>query len=95
MCGMAEKYYTNMESGAKPPGRELLERAAEQAGFTFEDCISLPVSTPVASRHQAAIAAFTKAVTDWREPEALDAVAALDAMRKEKKVKIGGRTRKK
>ena len=95
LCGKDEKYYTNMEGGARPPGRELLERAAEAAGLAFQDCIHLPKAAPIPTRKQSAISIFIQAVSDWREPEALDAAAALAVMAKPKRPKIGGRTRKK
>jgi hypothetical protein len=38
-------HYTGAENdvAGKLPSRELLEAAAEKAGFTFEECISLPL----------------------------------------------------
>jgi len=94
LCEKDEKYYTNMESGAKSPGRELLERAAKVAGFEFENCIVLPVDLPMSPPQQRALDPFIAALHDWRLLAALDASDYLQKMKKPKKPKLGGRTRK-
>jgi hypothetical protein len=94
MCGVDEDYYASMEVGAKPPGKKLLRVAAEQAGFKFEDCLRLPVAIKRPARHQDAINEFMKALSDWREEMALDAIGLLRGAVKPKRPKWGGRTRK-
>ncbi len=89
-----EDYYSNMEAGAKAPGRELLELAAREAGFTFEDCIQIPAHASV-TKHDHALNVFKESLNDWREAAALDSALALQNIRKPKRVKTGGRTRKK
>lgn len=100
LCGSAiGKRYTgetirNMEEGYKPPGRELLEAAARVAGIEFQDCIQLPEKPPVLSENDAALDIFTRALHDWRGPAALKAALDLATMKKPKRRKYGGRTRK-
>lgn len=94
MCGVDEKYYTNMEGGAKAPGRELLEEAARVAGIDFQSCIVLPQDQPMNPPQKRAFDAFTAALHDWRFAAAIDAAYFLETMQRPKKPKHGGRTRK-
>jgi transcriptional regulator with XRE-family HTH domain len=89
-------YLKNIEEGVTKPGRRLLEKvaAAAGAGFTFEDCLSLPVERPLPSHKKREIAQFTAFLNDWREPYARESLHELEIMKKPKREKTGGRTRK-
>lgn len=81
-----ERYYSNVENGEGSPGRLMLEQAAIEAGFAFEDCIVIPNSPPDSS-----LKAFKDALNDWRESIARKYATDLSTMKKPKRKKTGGR----
>lgn len=101
LCGVVPRYYANVESDnpkAEMPGRPLLEKAAVQAGFEFENCINIPVEIPVTTAEQDAINEFRAAIGDWRKDHALMAAWLLrDLPRPPRptREKRGGRARNK
>ena len=100
-CGQAagkeytEAYFRNIEEGYQKPGRELLEAAAQAAGFDFESSLQLPARPPVPSRKETAIRNFMKALNDWRENDAIEAADILSRQKKPRRLKTGGRSRRK
>jgi hypothetical protein len=91
----SENYYRNMENGTNKPGRELLEAAAEAAGFTLEQCLQIPAHLGKPDQKDEVVDLLKEALSDWREAAALRAVMPLATMSKPKRPKRGGRTRKK
>jgi len=89
----------NYLGGYQKPGRELLESAAQAAGYPFERWIQSPVGLKLSPIKQEAVDFFLEALTDpydaRRVEAALNAGHALAAMKKPRRKKTGGRTRKK
>jgi len=87
------RYYTSCEKGEPNfiPGRWMLEKAAEQAGLTLEDCIRFPVDDPNKRERESAMEVFEMALRNWKRPAALKAATDLTVLKRQKRPKYGGR----
>lgn len=87
-----EAYYINKEAGlGEPPGRKLLEDAAQLAGTSLEDCLQPPQRL---TKNEKYLQIFRDALNDWRALDAVNAALSLSQLQRPKRKKYGGRGRK-
>lgn len=98
ISGYTGRSYSNAESGATGTlvGLEMMEAAARAAGFEFEDAIQMPGPSDMPKHKRDALRDFMNALNDDSMLGAvLSAVAGLNAQRRKRRPKTGGRTHKK
>lgn len=78
--GVKPGTYIRAESGNRPPGRELLEEAAQLAGFSLQDCLKIPVKVSTPTEDKEAINEFRRALSDHRRDVARGVVTTLRSM---------------